>query len=439
MSDDEHDDLTRGGLRRGMRMLSIPTQAAGRSVAGWGARLAGRDADRVRDDVHTANARHLFAVLGELKGGAMKVGQMWSMLEAVLPDDIAAPYRAELRKLQAAAPPMPASRVHAVMAAELGPDWRDLFTDFSGRAAAAASIGQVHRGIWKATGEPVAVKIQYPGAAEALRADLRMLERMSGMIAPMAGGFDVAAVAREAAARVGEEVDYAREAAAQEQAARGFDGDEEVLVPHVIHHTDHVLVSQWIDGVPLLSAESAPEQTRNRLGLAYARFLFRGPTVCGLLHADPHPGNFLLTPDGRLAVLDWGLADRLPDGLPTAMGRLLRVAADGDARAMTEGLRAEGFVTRDVDADALMEYLRPFVEPAAQPTFHFDRAWLSGQMRRIGADKRHERIVDALNLPPSYLLLDRVWISGVAVLSQLDCTAPFASILDDFLPGWHRD
>lgn len=434
MSGDER--LDGSGMRRTARLMGLGAGAAGRGVRGLGQKLRGRDAAAVDAAMHEQTAAQVFAVLGELKGGAMKVGQLWSMMEAALPEEVAAPYREQLRKLQAAAPPLPASRVHAAMAAELGPAWRSMFGEFNPRASAAASIGQVHRGTWAATGEPVAIKLQYPGAEEALRADLKAMERLASLMSPLAGGFDVKGAAREMADHVVEETDYTREAEAQQQAAAAFAGDDQVLVPSVLAHTRRVLVSQWIDGAPLMSAETADGAERNRLGFAYARFLFRCPSVAGLLHADPHPGNFLIVDDGRLAVLDWGLAQRLPNGLPAGMGPLLNVAASGDAAAMVAGLREAGFVTRDIDVDTLFDYLQPFVEPAKQATFHFDRDWLKAQFQRIGADKMDTRVVNALNLPPEYVLIDRVWLSALAVLCQLDVTAPFESILAEWVPGW---
>jgi hypothetical protein len=152
--------------------------------------MMGADAEQVDLQLRTAAAEQLFSVLGELKGGAMKFGQALSMFEAFLPEEIAAPYRQHLAKLQDAAPPLPSSRVQAVLRNELGPRWRDRFESIDLRPAAAASIGQVHRGVLVG-GRPVAIKVQYPGADQALRSDLRQIGRMSKVISPLAGGMDV--------------------------------------------------------------------------------------------------------------------------------------------------------------------------------------------------------------------------------------------------------
>ncbi|GAA1718376.1 hypothetical protein GCM10009702_20430 [Propioniferax innocua] len=292
----------------------------------------------------TEAADQLFRVLGEMKGGAMKVGQTLSLFESFFPEEMAAPYRTQLKRLQDQAPPMPTSRVHHVLSGELGEDWSKLFSEFSPRPAAAASIGQVHRAVWAATGEPVAVKVQYPGAAAALRADLTQIQRLGGVLAPLAGGMELRPLMEEIVSRVGEEVDYEKEAAAQEQAARGFEGHPEFVVPHVLAHTDKVMVSEWISGKSFNRMADEPQDVRNEMALRYVRFLFAGPQEVGLLHGDPHPGNFRVLPDGRLGIVDFGLVDRLPGGLPPAMGRLIRIAMTGDADTVTEGLREEGFL-----------------------------------------------------------------------------------------------
>jgi predicted unusual protein kinase regulating ubiquinone biosynthesis (AarF/ABC1/UbiB family) len=314
--------------------------------------------------------------------------------EAVLPDDIAEPFRAQLSRLQDGAPPMPVSRVEGVLADELGPGWRDRFSSFGRRPAAAASIGQVHKAVWAATGQTVAVKIQYPGAEAALRSDLTQIARLSSVVAPLAGGVDVRALTEELSARVMEEVDYLSEADHQSRAAAAFAGDRVLAVPRVLAASRRVLVSEWLDGRPLRTLASAAEAERNRVGLSYVTALFAGPKRAGLLHADPHPGNFLVLGDGRLGVVDWGLASRLPDGLPYAMGHLIRVALGGDAAQVALGLRDLGFVTRDVPAEDLLSYLSPCVEPARADEFHFTRDWMRAQYQRLSNEPRRRSCRD---------------------------------------------
>ncbi len=433
----DRDPLARGGFRRGARLASLPLGFAGRATLGLGRRIGGAPAEQVSEQLQQRAAEQLFKVLGDLKGGAMKFGQALSLFESMLPEDVAAPYRAQLARLQDSAPPMPTSRVHAVMARELGPNWRSMFSEFGPLPAAAASIGQVHRATWS-DGRAVAVKVQYPGADAALRSDLKQIGRVSKMFAPLTGGMDVRPLVDELTARVSEELDYTLEAAAQQQAAEGFAGSDEFAVPAVLAATSKVMVSEWIDGVPLSSAVERPDAERNAIALRYVRFLFAGPSQVGLLHADPHPGNFRITPDNRLGVVDFGLVARLPDGLPSAMGRILRVAQQGNAEVMAMELHKEGFVASDVDAENLLEYLGPFVEPASVPEFHFNRDWMREQFVRVRDPRASGGVAMQLNLPPNYLLIHRVWLGGLAVLSQLNAKAAFGRVLEEFLPGYAK-
>mgnify|MGYP001458553195 FL=1 len=428
--------LSEGTLGRTAKLLSIPLGAAGRATLGAGRRLLGESATQVEADLSRAAAEQLFAVLGELKGGAMKFGQVLSMMEAMLPEEIAAPFRAKLAALQDSAPPMPTSRVHAVLRAELGSDWRTHFAEFEPRPAAAASIGQVHRARLAGSGDRVAVKVQYPGADAALRSDLKQIQRLATAASPVTGGLDVVALTREVAARIAEEVDYLHEARAQNQMAEAVAGHPRFIVPRARLATSRVLVSDWVDGVKLGRLAEAPQQARNAAALDYVTFLFAGPALGGLLHGDPHPGNFLVTGDGRLGVVDFGLTASFPDGLPRPMGELIRRAVAGDADGMLDGLQDEGFIAGEVAAGDLLDYLNPFVEPAAVEEFHFDREWTRSQFGRVHHSMGAGQLPLKLNIPPEYGLIYRVWLGGIAVLAQLDVTANFAAVLRRYLPGF---
>ena len=223
------DDLAGKALRRSIRLAGLPLAHAGRTAAGLGRRVGGRPAELVAEQVQARSAEQLFRTLGELKGGAMKLGQALSAMEALLPAELAGPYRAALVRLQEAAPPMPVSVLHGVLDEELGRDWRDRFRSFDDRPAAAASIGQVHRAVLR-DGTPVAVKVQYPGAADALCADVRQLERLAPLARFGAPAVDFGRLFGELRERLTEELDYEREAAVQEAFADAFVGDEESQV-----------------------------------------------------------------------------------------------------------------------------------------------------------------------------------------------------------------
>jgi predicted unusual protein kinase regulating ubiquinone biosynthesis (AarF/ABC1/UbiB family) len=411
---------------------------AGRTAWGLGKRVGGKPAELVAAEVQARTADQLFKVLGELKGGAMKFGQAMSIFEAAMPEDLAGPYRETLTKLQDAAPPMPAAIVHSVMVAELGPRWRQKFLSFDDKPAAAASIGQVHRAVWK-DGRDVAVKLQYPGAGEALISDLNQVSRVARLAATWIPGLDVKPILDELKSRVAEELDYAMEAKSQKAFAAAFAGDPDFAIPDVVHHKGNVIVSEWLDGTPLSTIiATGSQQARDTAAAHYLEFLLVGPQRVGLLHADPHPGNFRLLPDGRLGVLDFGAVNRLPDGLPVEMGHLLTLGLTGDAEGVLQGLRSQGFVkeSMNIDAVALLAFLGPFMEPLRTDTFTFSRAWLRSMTLHLNDPRRPNFMLGfKLNLPPSYLLIHRVWLGGLGVLCQIQGEVPGRAILDRWLPG----
>ncbi|MGW8355275.1 ABC1 kinase family protein [Streptomyces wedmorensis] len=441
-------DLPRKAVTRTAKLAALPLGFAGRATWGLGKRIGGRSAELVARELQQRTAEQLFKVLGELKGGAMKFGQALSVFESALPEEVAGPYRAALTKLQDAAPPMPTRTVHAVLEERLGAEWRELFLEFEDKPAAAASIGQVHRAVWH-DGREVAVKVQYPGAGEALLSDLAQLSRFARLLGPLIPGMDIKPLIAEMRDRVSEELDYALEAEAQQKHAEEFADDPDVVVPAVVHRAEQILVTEWMDGIPLAEViADGTEDQRNRAGQLLARFLFSGPARTGLLHADPHPGNFRLLPGAaedddpetwRLGVLDFGTVDRLPGGLPETIGTCLRMTLAGDAETVYELLRAEGFVKETValDPDAVLAYLLPIIEPAEVEAFEFSRGWMRAQAARV-ADPRSpaHQLGKQLNLPPSYLLIHRVTLSTIGVLCQLNATVRLRDELHHWLPGF---
>lgn len=432
-------DLAQRSLTRSARLLSLPLGAAGRAAVGLGKRVGGAPAEQVAAEMQARAAEQMFRVLGELKGGAMKIGQALSVLEAAMPEELAGPYRQALTRLQDAAPALPIDRVHSVLARELGSDWPERFPHLDEQPAAAASIGQVHRATAR-DGREVAIKVQYPGADRALLSDLEQAIRMARVFGSLVPGMDIKPLLSEVRARLTEELDYLQEADAQRAFAAAYEDDPDFVVPHVLAATPHVLVSEWVDGIPLSAViANGTVAERNRAGLCYQRFLLSGPTRAGLLHADPHPGNFRMLADGRLCVFDYGAVARLPDGFPPAVGRLLAIAMREDAAAVLAGLRSEGFVKPGiaVDAESLMCYLSPFIEPARTPEFHYRREWLREQFSRINDPRNPDFIVGMkLNLPPSYLLIHRVWLGSISVLCQLGATVDSRNEISRWVPSF---
>ena len=432
-------EIPRRATQRTARLASLPLGVAGRVAAGWGKRLVGHDADDVNAQLSARTAEQLFAVLGELKGGAMKFGQALSVFEAAIPDQLAAPYREALTKLQSEAPPMSPQSVRRMLDEQLGTGWRRRFADFSDEPAAAASIGQVHRAVWH-DGREVAVKVQYPGADEALRSDLRQLQRFSRFFQALVPGMEVKPLLNELRDRMVEELDYRDEANNQRVFAAAFRGHPDIAVPPIVASAPKVIVSEWISGVPMAHIiRSGSRSERDDIGTKLSLFHSCSPALTGLLHADPHPGNFLRLHDGRLGVLDFGAAAKLPGGAPRTLGVAIRLAVEERSAELLELLRSEGFVRPGMQlrAEEVLAYLGPFADPVRTETFHFTRAWMQAQAERVGDFSGPDfRTGRALNLPPSYLLIHRVSTGTFGVLCQLDATVPLRRITQCWQPGF---
>jgi predicted unusual protein kinase regulating ubiquinone biosynthesis (AarF/ABC1/UbiB family) len=290
----------------------------------------------------------------------------------------------------------------------------------------------------------VAVKIQYPGAGAALRADLDQLARVAPLLGLLIPGVEIRPLAAALRDRVLEELDYSLEADNQRAFAKEFAGDPKFWVPRVVASAPKAVVSEWVDGLGLSTviAHGTTEQ-RDRAGALLAELHFSAPQRVGLLHSDPHPGNYKLTDDGRLGVVDFGSVARLPNGSPPIIGRVSRLALAGDAPAVLDELRAEGFVTDrfEPDPEALINYVAPFAEPLRHQTFHFTREWMQ-QQAAIMSDlsTAESKLARHLNLPPAYLMIHRVTFGSLGVLCQLDATAPFREIVERWQPGFaHPD
>ena len=289
--------------------------------------------------------------------------------------------------------------------------------------------------------------MQYPGSAEALTADLRQLARVARGLGPLVPGIDIKPLVAELQERAVEELDYELEAEAQREFAAEFADDPDIVVPDVVEAAGTVLVTEWMESTASLAQviREGTQDERDHYGHHFLRFMFEAPARTGMLHADPHPGNFRLIPNadgtpGRLGVLDFGAVARLPERqLPRSIGALIRIAMTEDYEQLVTHLRDEGFIREriSVDAEQLRAYLGPFLEPAGVEEFHFSRAWMQEQFRRVN-DPRGDAytMMMRLNLPPAYMLIHRTFAGGIGVLSQLEATVPFRQVLIDSLPGF---
>jgi predicted unusual protein kinase regulating ubiquinone biosynthesis (AarF/ABC1/UbiB family) len=466
----ERPVLPTGALERTSRLAMLPLRHAARTAA-----AASRLSRAATDQVAARTAEQVFATLGELKGGAAKLGQAMSVFEAAMPEEIAAPYRSALRRLTDAAPAMPAEVARRVVAADLvvayGPGWQDRLVAFDDIPAAAASIGQVHRGKWRIDGGQVvevAVKVQYPGVGQALRSDLRQA-RLLARVAARLTRLNVSGLAAELAGRIAEELDYEREGRIQAEVAAAFThhlpkeiaaaraagaheppGRTSVTVPAVFAATPRVLITRWLEGAPLsalldgrtdllpggwreLDDRDAADLAGRLLGHAiYA------PAACtGWMHADLHPGNFLLLPGGRLGMLDFGAVAATPGGIPAPFGQLAAAVLAGDGPAAIRLARQAGALAPDAQADPrlVIELLYPLAATGAGTSFTYSRAWLRGLMAHL-TQPRFAPVLRDLTPPPQYALLWRATLSAAGLFAQLGATVPTRGFHLAYSPGF---
>lgn len=432
-------EIKRGSVARNAKLASLPVGMAGRAALGFGKRLTGKSKDEVNAEMMDKAAQQLFTVLGELKGGAMKVGQALSVMEAAIPEQYGKPYREALTKLQREAPPLPAAKVHRVLDQQLGTKWRERFQSFDDKAVASASIGQVHKAVWS-DGREVAVKIQYPGADEALRADLKTMQRMVGVLKQLSPGADVQGVVDELIERTEMELDYRLEADNQRAFAKAYAGHPDFVVPRVVASAPKVVIQEWIEGIPLshIIREGSQEQ-RDLMATRLFEFCDDAPTRLEMVHGDAHPGNFMLLPGDKMGVIDFGAVAPMPGGWPLELGQMLRYAVDKNYDKLLPTMEKVGFIqkgqtvsTREID-----DMLKQYVEPLEVEVFHYTRRWLQ-KMTNIELEKAAGQIKAArqMDIPPKLAIPMRVIASIVAISCQLDAHVPTRRIAMENVPGF---
>jgi predicted unusual protein kinase regulating ubiquinone biosynthesis (AarF/ABC1/UbiB family) len=363
--DQERDLSTSRAGRTAKLGTAIGVQAA--RTAGTAAANIGRSGEEASARLstrHLETAAKMASTLGEMKGAAMKIGQLASFVDVdFLPPEYREVYQEQLAKLRTSAPPMPWDKVKHVLVEEYdGRPLTSMFAQFEREAFAAASIGQVHRARLH-DGRAVAVKIQYPGIAEALESDLRnagVLVRLGKALAP---GLDAKAIAAELRERVLEELDYEFEAQNQRAFARAYASHPFIYVPEV--HTKlsrrRVLVTELVEGKDFEQVKELSQKERDRFGEIVFRFCFGSIYHLQHFNADSHPGNYLLMEDGRVAFLDFGMTKRLEPRQIELEQRVITAAFDDDAEELRDGLAELGFLRNpadQLDVERLLEHVK---------------------------------------------------------------------------------
>jgi predicted unusual protein kinase regulating ubiquinone biosynthesis (AarF/ABC1/UbiB family) len=373
--------------------------------------------------------------LGNMKGVLMKVGQLASYVHEGLPET----FRIALADLQQDAPPMSAALAAQVVEEELGATPGRLFSEWDEEPIAAASIGQVHRAV-TADGVAVAVKVQYPGVDRAIRADLANAPWLFGLLAQMFPGMKPGPIVEEIKARLLEELDYRSEAANQTLFADYYAGHPFISVPRVLDRlsTARVLTTELATGARFDEMEQWSQDERNLAGEAMVRFVFRSFFRMHAFNGDPHPGNYLFQPGGRVTFLDFGLVKRFSPEEVAVVEELMRaMAVDDDPRAFRAALERAGFLKADqpFSDEHVAEYFRHFFSFASQEARAFTPGYASKTVQRLfDAGGPYADIMKAGNAPPFAVVLQRINLGLLAILGRLRAAADWRGIMEELWP-----
>lgn len=446
------DWLPTGRIRRAATPAKLVVEGAALATIAKARLMRGGGTDDMLAELSadprlTKGAERIARQLGEMKGAAMKLGQILSFIDVgMLPEEL----RGAFEALQADAPPMPYDLVEQVVTEELGAPPDELFDHFSRGPIASASIGQVHmahRG-----DDELVVKVQYPGVAKAVEADLRnaallaLIGRVVGrLLADLTGRVDTAAVIAELRDRVMEELDYRIEARNQAEFAELWADDPMIDIPDVFPElsTKRVLTTRYVDADRWSQALTAPKELRDRWGLAMARFQWVSLFRDRVTNLDPHPGNYLFHEDGRVTFLDFGACQRFrPDRLEPLVG-LFSAATLSSDDAIVEALVDLGILKRAgrFDADLVVRPVRLAVQPATEEPmpFQFTRSFVAEQMQqaiRLRFGKDELRLMQDLDVPVDLPMVLRITLGTAGILSQMEAAVDFQAVMDEALAGY---
>jgi predicted unusual protein kinase regulating ubiquinone biosynthesis (AarF/ABC1/UbiB family) len=425
-------------LDRGRAALGLAARGGARYAAS-APRLfaaAGERRQLLREDLALRTAEDVAETLGAMKGVMMKIGQMASYVDGGLPPTV----RATLARLQDSVPPMSPELAAAVVEEELGAPPERAFARWDPRPVAAASIGQVHRAVTH-DGRAVAVKVQYPGIAETIAADLRNVALLRRMLRIAAPAQDVDALLGELRDRIGEELDYRREAASQRLLAAYYDGHPTICIPAVIDElsTRRVITSELSGGARFAELASWPQRERDLAAETIYRFVFRSLYEARAFNGDPHPGNYLFHRGGKVTFLDFGLVRHFtPAELLPLMQMARTICVEHDPEAFRATLENAGFLRpgAPLSTQEIVGHLAVFYDTIREPgplTITSDYA--SSVVRRF-FDLRSP-VAPYISVPQSYVILQRINLGLFAVLGELSATADWRAIAEEIWPFVH--
>ena len=426
-----------GRLRRdrGLAALRLFVRG-GIRYAGSAPRLfaaAGEQRQLLREDLALQTAEDVADTLGAMKGVLMKVGQMASYVDGGLSPAV----RQTLARLQDSVPPMSPQLAAAVVEEELGAPPEQVFARWDPHPIAAASIGQVHRAV-TLDGRAVAVKVQYPGIAETVAADLRNVALLRRMLRITAPAQDVDALLTELRDRIGEELDYRREASNQRLLAAYYDGHPTIHVPGIMSElsTRRIVTSELSGGARFAELASWPQRERDLAAETIYRFVFRSLYEVRAFNGDPHPGNYLFHPGGRVTFLDFGLVKHFTQAELQPLLQMARtVCVEHDPEAYRRTLEDAGFLRphAPLSTQAIVEHLAVFYDTIREPgPLTITSEYASSVVRRF-FDMRSP-VADYISLPQSYVILQRINLGLFAVLGELSATANWRAIAEEIWP-----
>jgi predicted unusual protein kinase regulating ubiquinone biosynthesis (AarF/ABC1/UbiB family) len=444
------DGIPTGRLRRAAKVGRLAGGQTARSYATKAANVTrskeGRRAAAERRQLDTAE--QIFEVLGNMKGAAMKVGQVASFVDTgAFPPELQERIQRKLAELRDAAPRVAFERMREVIERDLEKPLEDVFAAFDEEAVAAASIGQVYRARLRDTdagtdGRDVAVKVQYPGVAQAVRSDLQNLGLIMRAAKRIAPGMDTKAMTREIRERLTDELDYEHEAQSHRAFARAWRDHPFIHVPEVVTSLsgERVLVTEWVEGAGFEEVLGLDQATRDRFGEIVFRFFFGSLYRHGHFSGDPHPGNYKLMPDDRVAFLDFGMVKRLERDHLEREREAIRLGMDGDAEGLHEALAAMGFFDRDdesVSAPAVLAHFRAVTDWYIEDReVTIDKRYAGRVLVDFGDPRsEHWELMRRETMPPQSLLARRMEALTLSVLGQLGATANWHRVAREWLFG----